>query len=193
VQRSQRAHFVDGAMNNDDTVGGLLQLFPLDAIEEFQFSISSYNPEYGGGSGGVMHVVTKSGTNRLAGSAFSFFRDAALNARTTTEENAGVPKSDYRRWQYGGSVGGPIVPNAAHFFRRPGPSGEHVSGGRYPGTASRARRSVSGRVSRVSLTAKLRDHEPARSSRDHRCLNEPPWTLSVRALQTGRHRTPSIR
>jgi hypothetical protein len=109
-------YLVDGGDNNDDTVGGQLQLFPLDAIEEFRFSTASYNTENGRGSGGIMNVVTKSGSNRWSGGGFTFFRDEALNARTTTEALAGVPKQDYSRWQYGGSFGGPIRRNVAHFF-----------------------------------------------------------------------------
>jgi hypothetical protein len=109
-------YIVDGGDNNDDTVGGPLQQFPLDAIEEFRFSIATFSAEFGRASGGVMTVVTKSGSNRLAGAAFNFLRHEQLNSRTTTEERAGVPKSDYRRWQYGGSLGGPVVQNTAHFF-----------------------------------------------------------------------------
>ena len=73
---------------------------------KFRFSLASYSAEHGRASGGIMNVVTKSGTNRLAGSAFAFARDDALNARTMTEQRANVPKSNYRRWQYGGSLGG---------------------------------------------------------------------------------------
>jgi len=109
-------YLVDGGDNNDDTVGGQLQMFPLDAIDEFRFSVASYGADSGRSSGGVMNVVTKSGTNRLSGSGFVFFRDDALNARTTTESRQGVPRSDYRRWQYGGSGGGPIRRDKAHFF-----------------------------------------------------------------------------
>ena len=109
-------YLVDGGDNNDDTVGGQLQMFPLDAIEEFRFSVASFGAETGRSSGGVMNVVTKSGTNRLSGSGFVFVRDDALNARTTTEIRNDVPKSDYRRWQYGGSGGGPIRKDKAHFF-----------------------------------------------------------------------------
>ena len=58
---------VDGGDNNDDTVGGQLQLFPLDSIEEFRFSIASFSAESGRASGGVMNVITKSGTNQLSG------------------------------------------------------------------------------------------------------------------------------
>ena len=107
---------VDGGDNNDDTVGGQLQLFALDAIEEFRFSLASYSAEHGRASGGIMNIVTKSGSNRLAGSGFGFFRDDALNARTMTEKRAKVPKSDYRRWQYGGSIGGPIRRDKTHYF-----------------------------------------------------------------------------
>jgi len=117
---------IDGGDNNDDTVGGLLQLFPLEAIEQFNFVTSRYKAEYGRSNGGVMNIVTKSGTNSLRGSWFSLFRDASLNAKTETESRAdassraaggeGVDKQDYRRYQYGGSFGGPIMRDKAHFF-----------------------------------------------------------------------------
>ena len=81
-------YLVDGGDNNDDTVGGQLQLFPLDAIDEFRFSTRATAPSHRPRGGGVMNVVTKSGTNRLSGSGFIFFRDDALNARTTTEIGA---------------------------------------------------------------------------------------------------------
>jgi hypothetical protein len=107
---------IDGGDDNDDTVGGLAQSFPLDAIAEFNFSTQRFKAEFGRSDGGVLSVVTKSGTNTLAGSAFSYFRDKALNARTETEKLDDVPKGDYRRWQYGGSLGGPIVRDRTHFF-----------------------------------------------------------------------------
>ena len=66
---------IDGGDNNDDTVGGLLQLFPLEAIQEFNFVTSRYKAEYGRSNGGVMNIVTKSGTNDMHGSWFTLFRD----------------------------------------------------------------------------------------------------------------------
>jgi outer membrane receptor protein involved in Fe transport len=107
---------IDGGDNNDDTVGGLLQLFPLEAIEQFNFVTSRYKAEYGRSNGGVMNIVTKSGTNNLRGSWFTLYRGDALNAQTETEKLSDVPKQDYKRWQYGGSVGGPIVSNKMHYF-----------------------------------------------------------------------------
>ncbi|HSC29924.1 MAG TPA: TonB-dependent receptor [Vicinamibacterales bacterium] len=107
---------IDGGDNNDDTVGGLLQLYPLEAIQEFNFITSRYKAEYGRSNGGVMNIITKSGTNDVRGSWFTLFRDDFLNAKTETEKRNEVDKQDYRRWQYGGSVGGPIVLNKAHYF-----------------------------------------------------------------------------
>jgi hypothetical protein len=107
---------IDGGDNNDDTVGGLLQLFPLEAIQEFNFVTQRYKAEYGRSNGGVMNIVTKSGTNDMKGSWFTNFRDKSMNSRTETEKLNNVPKGDYRRYQYGGSFGGPIVQDKAHYF-----------------------------------------------------------------------------
>jgi hypothetical protein len=107
---------IDGGDNNDDTVGGLLQLFPLEAIQEFNFVTQRYKAEYGRSNGGVMNIVTKSGTNQVRGSWFTNVRDESLNARTMNEKLTKVDKQPYQRYQYGGSFGGPIVQNRAHYF-----------------------------------------------------------------------------
>ncbi|MGH9657342.1 MAG: TonB-dependent receptor, partial [Bryobacteraceae bacterium] len=107
---------IDGGDNNDDTVGGLLQLFPLEAIQEFNLVTSRAKAENGRSNGGVLNVVTKSGTNDLHGSFFEFFRDTAMNSRTTTEKNNKIDKQDYRRNQFGGSFGGPIITDKLHYF-----------------------------------------------------------------------------
>jgi outer membrane receptor protein involved in Fe transport len=107
---------IDGGDNNDDTVGGLLQLFPLEAIDQFQVITSRYKAEYGRSNGGVMNIVTKSGTNDVHGSWLTFLRDKSLNAQTETEKINKVDKQDYRRWQYGGSFGGPAITNKLFYF-----------------------------------------------------------------------------
>jgi len=107
---------IDGGDNNDDTVGGLLQLYPLEAIQEFNFVTQRYKAEYGRSNGGVMNIVTKSGTNQMKGSWFTSFRDKSMNAKTESETLLKLAKGDYRRYQYGGSFGGPIIQNRAHFF-----------------------------------------------------------------------------
>ncbi len=107
---------IDGGDNNDDTVGGLLQLFPLEAIQEFNFVTSRAKAENGRSNGGVMNIITKSGTNELHGSFFELFRDTSMNAQTYTEKTNNSEKQDYRRNQFGGSFGGPIVRDKMHYF-----------------------------------------------------------------------------
>lgn len=107
---------IDGGDNNDDTVGGLLQLFPLEAIQEFNFVTSRTKAENGRSNGGVMNIVTKSGTNTYRGSFFELFRDKAMNAVTYTEKKNNQDKQDYRRNQFGGSFGGPIIKDKVHYF-----------------------------------------------------------------------------
>src|SRR5207253_9553953 len=87
---------IDGGDNNDDTVGGLLQLFPLEAIQEFNFLTSRYKAEYGRSNGGVMNIVTKSGTNDYRGSFFELFRDGPMNAKTETARPGSLDQQDYR-------------------------------------------------------------------------------------------------
>jgi len=107
---------IDGGDNNDDTVGGLLQLFPLEAIQEFNLITSRYKAEYGRSNGGVLNVVTKSGTNQLRGSWFTLLRDDAMAVQTETEKLSDIEKQDLRRWQYGGSLGGRIVRDKLFYF-----------------------------------------------------------------------------
>ncbi|HMF95139.1 MAG TPA: hypothetical protein VKE96_12625, partial [Vicinamibacterales bacterium] len=115
-------YLIDGGDNNDDTVGGQLQAFPLEAIEQFNFQTQRFKAEYGRSNGGVLAVVTKSGTNNFNGSAFEFFRDKSMNALTETEKlpqingTGDAVKGDYRQSQFGGSFGGPIAKDKAHFF-----------------------------------------------------------------------------
>src|SRR5579871_2240056 len=107
---------IDGGDNNDDTVGGLLEQFPLEAVQEFNFQTQRFKAEYGRSNGGVLAVVTKSGSNTPSGSFFEFFRNKALNAESETQILNNTGKTDYSRNQFGGSFGGPIVKDKAQFF-----------------------------------------------------------------------------
>jgi hypothetical protein len=109
-------YLIDGGDNNDDTVGGLVQNFPLDSIGEFNFETQRFRADSGRANGGTIKVVTKSGTNDFRGSAFEYFRDKSLNSITESERRAGVEKGEYRKHQFGGSLGGPIVRDKSHFF-----------------------------------------------------------------------------
>lgn len=103
---------VDGVNNTWAQMGEPRQNFAMDSIREFKVSQSTYKAEYGLATGGLLTVVTRSGTNDLHGSGFNFFRDKSLTARTVFE----AQRPEFRRWQYGGTLGGPIVRNRTHFF-----------------------------------------------------------------------------
>ena len=107
---------IDGGDNTDDTIGGALQNFNIEAVQEFKIQTMAYKAEFGRSSGGVLSVVTKSGTNQISGSAYDFYRAKGLNTETQSETLAGVGKQPYRRDQYGASLGGPIVKDKAFFF-----------------------------------------------------------------------------
>lgn len=107
---------VDGGDNTDDTIGGALQNFNIEAVQEFNIQTQQYKAEFGRTTGGVLTVVTKSGTNDLEGSAYEFYRDRSLNSETETEKLGGSGKGAYRRNQYGASIGGPIIRDKMHFF-----------------------------------------------------------------------------
>jgi len=106
------AFVVDGVNNTWAEMGEPRQNFAMDAIQEFKVSTSTYKAEYGLATGGVLSVVTKSGTNQRHGSGLLFFRDASI----TTREFFQTVKPGYRRYQYGGTVRGPIGRNTTRYF-----------------------------------------------------------------------------
>ncbi len=95
---------------------GQVAFFPvIDAIQEFKIESNSPPAEFGRFNGGVVNVTTKSGANVLHGDAFEFFRNEDLNARNYFQSTQ-VAKPEYRRNQFGGTAGGPIVKDHTFFF-----------------------------------------------------------------------------
>jgi hypothetical protein len=89
----------------------------VDAIREFRVVTGGgYSAEYGAYSGGVVQMVTKAGTNQFHGTAFGLHRNDNLDANTWDNNRAGKEKAEFRRNQFGGSVGGPIRQDKAFFF-----------------------------------------------------------------------------
>src|SRR5262249_26458946 len=84
--------------------------------QEFGVQTNSVSAEFGRLGGGVINLVTKSGTNRLRGTAFEFLRNSALDANNFFSNRAGIAKGSFRRNQFGGNVGGPIRKNRTFFF-----------------------------------------------------------------------------
>ena len=102
---------VDGVDISDETVGTTTQNLPLGAIEESSLQQSSLDLSTELTSSGSVNVSTKSGTNRLHGDAFYYFRDQSLNAALP-----GDSTNPFQRNQFGGSLGGPILKDKLFFF-----------------------------------------------------------------------------
>ncbi|MEK6281053.1 MAG: TonB-dependent receptor [Acidobacteriota bacterium] len=112
---------VDGGDNKDNVVGSLLQNFSYESIQEFQVLQHRWTAESGRAVGGVVNVISKSGTNQFHGSFFSNFRDESLRKLDFFEKqrlaaNPAFLKPTFSRQEIGGSVGGPIASDKLFFF-----------------------------------------------------------------------------
>lgn len=107
---------VDGGDNKDNVVGSLLQNFSYESIQEFQVSQHRWGADQGRAVGGVVNVVTKSGTNRLRGSYFMNFRHDSLQRRDFFDKLNNRDNPNFERQEFGGSFGGPIVKEKAFYF-----------------------------------------------------------------------------
>ncbi|HEY6129052.1 MAG TPA: TonB-dependent receptor [Candidatus Acidoferrum sp.] len=104
----------DPAINEAGVFGTPATILPLEAIAELRV-LSNSEAEYGRSAGGVINIVTKSGTNSFHGSGFDFFRNNALDARNYFNE-IGQPQNPFHNNQFGGSLGGPILKDKTFFF-----------------------------------------------------------------------------
>jgi hypothetical protein len=104
---------VDGADNTDNSVNASRSTVSQEAVQEFQVVTNSFAPEFGRSAGGVVNVVTKSGTNEFHGNLFGFLRHRSFQAR-----NAFAPIEDppFTRAQYGFTLGGPLDKGRTFFF-----------------------------------------------------------------------------
>jgi outer membrane receptor protein involved in Fe transport len=125
-------YLLDGGLNNNLLDNSVVFNPNPDTIAEFRILESNYSAEYGRNGGGIVSVVTKSGTNEWHGSAFDFLRNDALNANTFFNNLNAQPRDVLKRNQYGGTFGGPIsIPHVVHgtdrFFFFVGYQGQRLS------------------------------------------------------------------
>jgi hypothetical protein len=113
---------VDGADNSDDWIGGFLQNFSTDGIQEFAVRTANEDADTGGTTAGSVVITTKHGTNEWHGDAAFYGRAASLNARFPIENPAPDPKQPFSRENYVATLGGPLVKNRFWAFA----SFEHV-------------------------------------------------------------------
>lgn len=88
----------------------------LESVKEFVVVPVGASAEFGRSSGGFINVVTKSGTNEVNGAAFLFYRNQGLSGQNPDAVAANLPIEDFRNYQFGGNIGGPIKRDKAFFF-----------------------------------------------------------------------------
>jgi outer membrane receptor protein involved in Fe transport len=116
---------IDGAVNNDlfglaasGTPGGQAGARPIsvEAVREFQVLIAPFDVRQGGFTGGIVNVVTRSGTNQFRGSVFGYYTNQSLQASYTDSTGLLYKPTDFNRSQYGFTLSGPIIRDKLHFF-----------------------------------------------------------------------------
>jgi hypothetical protein len=103
---------IDGLDNNDNSSGAVRSIFSQDAVQEFQVVSDGYSAEFGRALGGVINIVTKSGSNEIHGGIFNFIR----NDKTSAKDTFSTIEPDYKQYQFGGTLSGPIKKDKAFFF-----------------------------------------------------------------------------
>jgi hypothetical protein len=112
-QRTQANNFLLDGVDNNESLVNTINIFPsADAVQEFRVQTSVATAEFGRGGGGIINTVTRSGRNSFYGSAYTFIRNDNLDARKAFD----TEKSEFRRGQFGGTVGGPVWKDKLFFF-----------------------------------------------------------------------------
>ncbi len=88
----------------------------VDTVREFQILVNSFSAEFVNAAGGVINAITRSGTNEIHGSGFEFLRNDNLDAAKWEDNSHGTRKPEFRRNQFGGTLGGPIKKDKLHYF-----------------------------------------------------------------------------
>ena len=107
---------LDGSENVDTFTASVGQTIPLDSVQEMSVLTSNFGAEYGRASGGVVNLVTKSGTNAFHGSAYEYNRVSTLSSNTEQNDSTDTPKGVFTRNDFGFALGGPIKKDKLFFF-----------------------------------------------------------------------------
>jgi hypothetical protein len=115
-QNRSKVYYVDGIINTSVRAGSYVALPDVDSLQEFKVQSQSDKAEFGGVTGGVVNMTSKTGTNRFAGSTFGFLRNENLTARNPFRDAVAARPPEFRQSQFGVNLGGPIVKSQTFFF-----------------------------------------------------------------------------
>ena len=114
---NQSASFYDGVPLQDMSYGNIVALTPSpEAVEEFRVQTNNSSAEFGRFTGGVINMVSRSGSNSFRGTVFEYHRNKALNSNTFFGKRAGLDKPPFVQNNFGGVLGGPVLRNKLFFF-----------------------------------------------------------------------------
>src|SRR5260221_630301 len=117
-QRSSGSEILlDGAENVDLFTATVGQAVSPDVVQEYRIITNNFEAQYGRASGGVVNVLTKSGTSAYHGTAWEYNRISAYTANTFDNDSNGIPKGSYVRNQFGYGFGGPILKDKLFFYQ----------------------------------------------------------------------------
>jgi hypothetical protein len=115
--RTQSANYLlDGTESNDIFMSAPAMDIPLDAVQEFNVQTNHYSAEYGRNSGFTANIATKSGSKDFHGSLYDYVRNSALAANSFDNNANNLPRAEFNRNQFGGTLGGPILRSKLFFF-----------------------------------------------------------------------------
>ena len=114
--QTQNGVLTDGGESRGNVYTESSFTVPLESVAEFRVDTATYSAEYGRAAGGVVNLVTKSGTNAFHGVVYEFLRNDHLNANTWQNNRSAIKKGLYQRNEFGVAIGGPIIKNRTFFF-----------------------------------------------------------------------------
>ena len=113
---NQSAAFLDGAPLNTSYNNAVMLVPSQDSVQEFRVQTNNLGPEFSRFSGGVINLISKSGTNEYHGTAYEFLRNKVLNANTFFNNRSGIATPAFTQNQFGANFGGPVIKDKTFFF-----------------------------------------------------------------------------
>ena len=113
---NQSLFLLDGGINSESAFNGPGYFPSIDMVQQYKVQTNNFSAEFSNTAGGIINVITKSGTNAFHGSAYEFYRNDVLDANDFFSNRAGLPRGEFHYNQFGGTIGGPIRHNKTFFF-----------------------------------------------------------------------------